>query len=65
MSEEARPETRLEELLAKLDETLAALERADDSDAAVDRLTEMAELARGVQEEVDRLRRESDDDARS
>jgi hypothetical protein len=61
VSEGARPETRLEELLAQLDETLAALEAADDSEAAVEHLTAMAELARGVQEEIDRLRRESDD----
>jgi hypothetical protein len=54
---------RLQELLARLDETLAALESADDPEGAVDRLTEMAELARDVQGEIDRLRREAPDDA--
>jgi hypothetical protein len=54
---------RLQELLAQLDETLAKLEATDDPEHAVDRLTEMAELARDVQGEIDRLRREAPDDA--
>jgi uncharacterized tellurite resistance protein B-like protein len=54
---------RLQELLARLDETLAALEGADDPEVAVEQLTEMAELAREVQGEIDRLRREAPDDA--
>jgi len=54
---------RLQELLARLDETLAALEAVDDPEQAVDRLTEMSELARDVQGEIDRLRREAPDDA--
>jgi hypothetical protein len=54
---------RLQELLAQLDATLASLEAADDSQAAVDRLAEMAELARDVQAEIDLLRRETPDDA--
>jgi primosomal protein N'' len=52
---------RLQELLTRLDETLAELERADDSEQAVDRLSQMAELAREVQAEIDRLRRETPD----
>jgi uncharacterized tellurite resistance protein B-like protein len=54
---------RLQELLARLDDTLAALEGADDPEVAVEQLTEMAELAREVQGEIDRLRREAPDDA--
>jgi hypothetical protein len=57
---------RLQELLAELDSTLAELERSGDSEEVVDKLAAMAELARGVQAEIDRLRRETardDDDA--
>ena len=50
---------RLQELLARLEETLAQLERSDDSQTAVEKLSAMAELARDVQAEIDRLRRES------
>ncbi len=50
----------LEDLLARLDATLAELERSDDSEDAVERLTAMAELAREVQAEIERLRRETD-----
>jgi hypothetical protein len=57
---EARVPGRLEELLARLESELAALEGADDSEQAVERLAAMAELAREVQAEIDRLRRESD-----
>jgi primosomal protein N'' len=52
---------RLQELLTRLDATLAELEQADDSEQAVDRLSQMAELAREVQAEIDRLRRETPD----
>ena len=54
---------RLQELLARLDETLAKLEGTDDPEQAVEQLTEMSELARDVQGEIDRLRREAPDDA--
>jgi hypothetical protein len=57
---------KLQELLAQLDATLGELEASDDSEAAVDRLATMADLAREVQTEVDRLRRESPEgDART
>ena len=56
---------RLQELLAQLDETLAKLETTDDPEQAVEQLTEMSELARDVQGEIDRLRREAPDDAES
>ena len=52
---------RLQELLSRLDAELAALERTDASEEAVDRLTQMADLAREVQSEIDRLRREGRD----
>jgi hypothetical protein len=56
---------RLQELLAELDATLADLERSGESEDVVDKLAAMAELARGVQAEIDRLRRETaaEDDA--
>ncbi len=52
---------RLQELLAQLEGTLAELEATDDSEGAVDRLGAMAELAREVQAEIERLRREAPD----
>jgi ABC-type transporter Mla subunit MlaD len=50
---------RLQELLAELDTTLADLERSGESEDVVDKLAAMAELARAVQAEIDRLRREA------
>jgi hypothetical protein len=55
---------RLPELLEELDSTLAELERSGDSDDVVDKLAAMAELARAVQAEIDRLRRETAADDR-
>ena len=52
---------RLQALLGRLDAELAALEATDESEEAVDRLTQMAELAGEVQSEIDRLRREERD----
>jgi hypothetical protein len=52
---------KLQELLAKLETTLAEIEASEDSEDAVDRLGEMADLAREVQAEVDKLRREAPD----
>lgn len=51
---------RLEGLLGELERTLVELEASDDSAGAVERLTAMAELAREVQAEIERLRREGD-----
>jgi hypothetical protein len=63
---DAESARKLQELLAQLDATLGELEASDDSEAAVDRLAVMADLAREVQTEVDRLRRESPEgDART
>jgi len=52
---------RLQQLLARLEATLGELESSDDADAAVERLGQMAELAREVQAEIDRARREGAD----
>jgi hypothetical protein len=60
VSEQDAGGARLQELLAQLDTTLAELEAVEDSADAVERLTVMAELAREVQAEIDRLRREGD-----
>ncbi len=63
---DAQAAKKLQELLAQLDATLGELEAADDSEDAVNRLATMADLAREVQAEVERLRREApDDDARA
>ena len=56
---------RLQELLARLDAMLAEVERSEDSEHAVERLSAMAELAREVQAEIDRLRRDIPGDAPS
>ncbi len=60
---EPEPVARLQDLLARLETTLAELESTSDSEAAVERLGEMAELAREVQAEIDRARREGPDAA--
>jgi hypothetical protein len=55
------PGSRLEGLLAELEETLAAIEKTEESDEAVELLATMAELAREVQAEIDRLRADAPD----
>ena len=52
---------RLQELLARLEATLADLEGTEDSEVAVEKLSDMAELAKQVQSEIDRARREGPD----
>jgi hypothetical protein len=52
---------RLQELLQRLETTLRELESTEDSEQAVERLGDMAELARQVQAEIDRARREGPD----
>ena len=52
---------RLQELLQRLEKTLGDLEATEDSEQAVERLGDMAELAREVQAEIDRARREGPD----
>ena len=60
MSEAAAPRGRLGELLARLAHEVTALQGTDDSEQAIERLATMDELAREVQAEIDRLRREGD-----
>jgi hypothetical protein len=52
---------RLQDLLQRLEVTLGELESTEDSEQAVERLGDMAELAREVQAEIDRARREGPD----
>lgn len=54
-------EGRLEELLGRLERERVRLEATDDADEVVGILTTLAELAREVQAEIDRLRREGAD----
>jgi hypothetical protein len=59
---------RAEELLARLEATRAELERlseSEDADKALDILTELAELSRQVEEELQRAKRETEADAQS
>ena len=59
---EAESVERLQALLARLEATLGELESSGESEVAVERLGEMAELAREVQAEIDRARREGPDE---
>lgn len=55
---------RAEDLLARLEQTreeLARMAEAANAEAAVDVLTELAELAREVEAELQRARRQADD----
>jgi hypothetical protein len=56
----ADPLDRASELLAKLEEARARLEKTDDPDAAVELLGEITELAKGAHAEMERARREAD-----
>ncbi len=54
---------RAEELLARLESTRAELERvaaSEDTDAAIDVLNELAQLAKDVETELARARRATD-----
>jgi hypothetical protein len=55
--------TRAEQLLARLESTRAELERlseAQDADRALDILSELADLSRQVEEELQRAKREAE-----
>jgi hypothetical protein len=52
------PVSRLEELMSRLESARARLEATEDPNAAVDVLTELSQLAREVQSEIERARRE-------
>jgi hypothetical protein len=51
---------RAEELLERLEETRARLEATSDPDQAIDLLTELAEIAKHVEAEIEQARREAD-----
>jgi hypothetical protein len=51
---------RAEELLERLEETRARLETTADADQAIDVLTELAEIAKQVEVEIEQARREAD-----
>jgi len=51
---------RLQELLEKVEAARVELEKADDPERAVEILQELADLAKEVQAEVERARREAD-----
>ncbi|MGH2931884.1 MAG: hypothetical protein ACRDKK_03390 [Gaiellaceae bacterium] len=51
---------RAEELLERLEETRARLEATADPDEAIDVLTELAEIAKQVEVEIEQARREAD-----
>jgi len=55
---EQEPAARLEQLLKRLEEARARLEVTDDPEQAVEVLRELAEVAKEVQAEVERARRE-------
>jgi hypothetical protein len=51
---------RAEELLERLEQTRARLETTADPDQAIDVLTELAEIAKQVEVEIEQARREAD-----
>ena len=61
MSEPEATSERLQTLLDRLEDARRRLEEADDSEAAVDVLKDLVDLAKEVQVEIDRLRREGPD----
>jgi hypothetical protein len=59
---------RAEGLLARLEKARAELEQltaADDAERALDVLTELAELSKAIEEELQRAKREADADAQA
>jgi hypothetical protein len=61
MTSEPEPVERLQGLLDKLEAARAELEQTDDAERAVAILQELAELAKEVQAEVERARRDVPD----
>jgi uncharacterized coiled-coil DUF342 family protein len=51
---------RAEELLKRLEDARARLEQTDDPNAAVDVLQELSQIAKDVESEIQRARREAD-----
>ena len=54
---------RAEELLAQVEQARARLDVTDDPDAVLDVLSELAELAKEVEGELQRAKREAEADA--
>ena len=52
---------RVQALLARLEQVRAQLETTDDPEQAVDILAELAEIAKTVEAEVERAKRESEE----
>ena len=50
---------RAEELLGRLEQTRERLEAADDPDAAIDILAELAEIAKQVEAQLEQARRDA------
>ena len=57
----SEPASRLDDLLTQLEEERNRLESAKDADEVVAILATLAELARDVQSEIERIRREGAD----
>lgn len=55
--------TRVEELYARLQAARAKLEATDDPQSAIDVVAELSEIAKQVEEETARLRRDAEPDA--
>jgi hypothetical protein len=58
--------SRAEELLARLEKTRAELERlsqANDADKALDVLTELSELSKAIEDELQQVKRNAETDA--
>jgi hypothetical protein len=51
---------RAEQLLARLEQLRARLEETSDPEAAIDLLTELAQVAKDVEVELQRVKREAD-----
>jgi len=54
---------RVEELYARLQAARAKLEATDDPESAIDVVAELSEIAKQVEEETARLRRDAEPDA--
>ena len=60
MSEAEESLTRAEELLEKLESARARLEAATDPDQAIEILSELSEIAKDVEVELSKAKRETD-----
>ena len=55
--------SRVEELYARLQAARAKLDATDDPESAIDVVAELSEIAKQVEEEIGRVRREAEPDA--